>query len=361
MTSKQPHYLIVRSGVFGASTALHLRRSKPEAEITIVDKVPYPNPSSASHDLNEIIRADYHDIFYTKLALEAQEWWRHNSIFKPWYHECGMCFTEKGGWTHQATRNFEQLGVETGSVIMSLEEGRERFPEFRNADWAGADGIYFNPTSGWGEADKAMGALMDAVVAEGTTFRQGNVSSLLLRQDGSCRGVKLMDATELTADIVLLCTGAGTAKLLADTAPNDESLQVGGRMVAAGAIQCAVFCDPEHREEYVNAPVHFNGGPHIMGECNCYLLPSIVDQFIGESIPLLPDGRAKFNYEGSFSNMTRHVASGQTFSVPPDSFGQTTWTPKVPATLEKEVLNVVASMYGRDAPGLHPRGFRMCW
>ena len=81
----------------------------------------------------------------------------------------------------------------------------------------------------------------------------------------------------------------------------------------------------------------------------------------GESIPLLPDGRAKFNFEGSFSNMTSHKASGQTFSVQPDSFGQTTWTTHVPEELKKEVLNVVKSMYGPDAPGLHPRGFRMCW
>ena len=265
MGSVQPHYLIVGSGVFGASTALHLKRSKPEAKVTIVDRVPYPNPSGASHDLNKIIRADYHDIFYTKLALEAQEWWRSDGIFRPWYHECGMCFTEKGGWTKQASENFEKLGVKTGSVIMSVEEAHERFPEFKNADWEGADGIYWNPTSGWGEADKAMKDLMDVVVAEGTRYHQGNVSSLLLTEDGSCKGLKMADATEITADFVLLCTGASTAKLLADSAPSNKELQVNGKMVAAGAIQCAVFCDPEHRDKYKNAPVFFNGAPHIMG------------------------------------------------------------------------------------------------
>jgi hypothetical protein len=81
----------------------------------------------------------------------------------------------------------------------------------------------------------------------------------------------------------------------------------------------------------------------------------------GESIPPNANHLLKFNYEGSFSNLTHHAASGQMISVPPDQAAKTCWTRNVPETLKKEVLNVVWSMYGKGAPGLQPVEFRMCW
>ena len=89
-----PSYLIVGAGIFGAATALHLKRSHPDAAVTLLDRTAFPNPSSASFDLNKIVRSDYHDIFYMKLALEAQELWRNDSLYKPYYHETGMLFAE---------------------------------------------------------------------------------------------------------------------------------------------------------------------------------------------------------------------------------------------------------------------------
>src|ERR1700760_2886098 len=69
-------YIIVGAGVFGASTALHLKRTKPLAKVILIDSL-QPNPAAASFDLNKIIRADYRDIFYMKLALEAQNKWQN--------------------------------------------------------------------------------------------------------------------------------------------------------------------------------------------------------------------------------------------------------------------------------------------
>ena len=176
-----------------------------------------------------------------------------------------MCFTEKGGWTSQCFENFKKIGVETGGEIISLEEAGLRYPVYKNADWEGSDAIYVNPTSGWGEADKAMQSVMDAAVNEGVSYVEKIVMSLILTDDGGCAGVRTSDGQELRANHVLLCTGAGTAKLLADSAPGNKALQLNGRMVAAGAVQLSATCDPEHLDWYKTAPVFFNGAPHIQG------------------------------------------------------------------------------------------------
>jgi glycine/D-amino acid oxidase-like deaminating enzyme len=66
-------YVIVGSGVFGTSTALHLIRKYPDATIHLIDRDAYDAPVrvAASWDWNKVIRADYGDIFYTRLGSSA--------------------------------------------------------------------------------------------------------------------------------------------------------------------------------------------------------------------------------------------------------------------------------------------------
>ncbi len=71
MSSVQQSYLIVSAGIFGASTALHLRAAEPEAHITLLDRTPYPCLYGASHDINKIVRENYPDEFYMRLGSEA--------------------------------------------------------------------------------------------------------------------------------------------------------------------------------------------------------------------------------------------------------------------------------------------------
>src|ERR1700712_1480611 len=69
-------YLIIGSGIFGASTAYHLAQRYPNARTCLVDRMPYPCPLAASWDWNKVVRADYGDAFYMKFALEAMDSWR---------------------------------------------------------------------------------------------------------------------------------------------------------------------------------------------------------------------------------------------------------------------------------------------
>jgi sarcosine oxidase/L-pipecolate oxidase len=89
LESPKSTYLIVGFGVFGASTALALAQKYPDALITIVDRA-IPHRFTASWDWSKIIRADYADLLYVKLALEAKKLWREDPLYNEFYHETGL-------------------------------------------------------------------------------------------------------------------------------------------------------------------------------------------------------------------------------------------------------------------------------
>jgi sarcosine oxidase/L-pipecolate oxidase len=259
-----PSYLVVGAGAFGASTALQLKRSNPYANITLVDRTAFPNPSSASFDLNKIVRSDYHDIFYMKLALEAQELWRMDSLFTPHYNETGMLFAENVGKGIACMANYRLLGKDTGAKLMSVEEACTQFPEFKNANWTGVNHAYFNPLSGWCDG-QVLSAVIQAALDLGVVYVETTVESLLLSSSGRCIGVCAQNGREFRASRVVLCAGAMTAKILADTSPDDFSLHVGARLIAAAAVSCTVRVAPDKWPKYRNSPVFANVMPHTSG------------------------------------------------------------------------------------------------
>ena len=69
MTAKDSHIIILGSGAWGLSTALHLINSG-HVNVTVIDRAEtIPSRYSAAWDLNKIVRAEYEDAFYTDLAL----------------------------------------------------------------------------------------------------------------------------------------------------------------------------------------------------------------------------------------------------------------------------------------------------
>lgn len=258
--------LIVGAGVFGASTAQYLARDFPGTKVTVVDRHALPNPSAASSDWNKIVRSDYDDIFYMKLAMEAHEFWRIDPVFKPFYHEAGTLWAEDMGMGRKTLANYDSLGVKHHAKILTPEEARSRFPVFSAADWTDSKENFHNPESGWGEGDGALKSLVQAAIKAGAVFLEGRVRTLLFDQTRTkCIGIELDDGRQLFADRVVLSAGAYIPQILADSAPDWAELQVDGRMVAAAAVQCKARYDPEEGDRLSKAPVHFNGLWHTHG------------------------------------------------------------------------------------------------
>lgn len=69
MVSSNSRIIILGGGAWGLSTALYLMEAG-YSDVTILERAEaIPSPYSAAYDLNKIIRAEYEDEFYSKLAL----------------------------------------------------------------------------------------------------------------------------------------------------------------------------------------------------------------------------------------------------------------------------------------------------
>jgi len=267
MSSISSFYLIIGGGVFGASTAYHLSKFHPEASIVLVDRSPsFPCPLAASHDFNKIVRADYGNPFYCKLAVEAREAWKSNALYKQYYHESGMVVLNDTESGRKIIKNHEDLKVDhsismTGPAEMkSLYDGL-----FEDTDYHGVDQVFINHYSGWAEATPAVEAVIKAAVANGVRYIQGEIESLTFYDNGDCAGARTRDGKILRAERVVLSTGAGTAKLLAKSAPHRQDLQSEDRITAAAVVTGVVKLNEEQMKKFGKSPVFIHAMEGVLG------------------------------------------------------------------------------------------------
>ncbi|KAI9871194.1 MAG: hypothetical protein M1830_004434 [Pleopsidium flavum] len=348
MSTSKADYVIIGAGVFGASTAYHLSQQEPSASIVLIDRTPFPCPIGASHDINKIVRADYSDKFYCGLAIKAQQSWRNDPIYKPYYHQTGMVILDDTGLGRRIIENFKQLGEHHEAEIFDPEELKRRFGGiYQDTDLRAVEEVYWNPLSGWAEATSALKRLIEVAVESGVKYVAALVTRLMFDESRVCVGVRTADGTEIHASKVILCTGAGTAKLIADSAPRQPDLWVKDRIIAAGVCTAAIKLAKEQIRKFKDVPV----------------LVHQVGNVLGETMPPTPDGELKFCRDVSFTNSVKHPASGQTISVPPITSGKTQWTApeNISSELREELYTVMGGIYGKGAEGMNLDTFRLCW
>lgn len=249
-------YVIVGGGVFGASTAYHLSRKHPKASITLIDRSPtFPCPLAASHDFNKIIRADYGSIFYMELALKAKRVWETDPLFKPFYHQSGLLNLDDTGLGRKMIKNYETLHIPSEAVIFGPEDMKTRYNGvFADADYRGVEELYLNPTSGWAEATRALTKVIETSVENRVKYVEGDVDLLRFNHDGECIGVLMKGGRIVQADKIILSTGAGTAKLLLESAPKRTDLHAGDRIKAAAVVTGIVKLNNEQAERLQGIP-----------------------------------------------------------------------------------------------------------
>jgi sarcosine oxidase/L-pipecolate oxidase len=260
-------YIIVGGGVFGASTANYLSKAHPEASITLLDRTSvFPCPLAASNDFNKVVRADYGSLFYCELALKARELWKNDPLYKPFYHQSGLVNMDETDLGWQIIRNYTTLKENTRSEIIGPDEMKKRYDGlFADTDYRGVQDIFINPTSGWAEATLAVRKVIEAAIDNGVKYIKGDVDVLVFGSDGGCTGVKMKGEKVLHARKIILCTGGGTAKLLADSAPDQKDLQVEDRITAAAVITGIVKLDKVQMERFRNCPVFVHGVGEVQG------------------------------------------------------------------------------------------------
>jgi sarcosine oxidase/L-pipecolate oxidase len=247
-TSYPSSILILGAGVFGLSTAWALTQDARYAnsKITVLERAAhFPASDGSSIDSSRIVRADYPDSAYARLAGQAQEQWRGDWGADGRYTECGLAIfsgdddedlksSELDGddpdvaekarlYAEKTLRNvIEDLGLRVGA----REEGGQATPFAGEAAARKAMGTtgglvgtqgYVNWTSGWAHAEEGMRYLWQKVVGTGRVeVRTGaEVSRLLFDSSRTdILGVELANGEQVKADITVMTMGAWAPKFV---------------------------------------------------------------------------------------------------------------------------------------------------
>ncbi|KAF6785030.1 sarcosine oxidase [Colletotrichum sojae] len=343
--SLQKFYLILGAGVFGASTALHLIRAEPRASVTLVDRSPLSAPVrvAASWDWNKVVRADYADIDYMRLAIEARVLWASDPLWREWYHESGAYWVSTTDFSRRVLENYRVLGVESGLSGMPVDEARKEYGGvFEDGDYTGVKEVFVNKNSGWGEAKEALGATIEEAVRLGVKYVQAEIVKLDFDEEGATTGVVTASGEHITASTVILSTGAYTAQLLLDSAPDRPELHAGDRFVAAAVTEGFV---PVSDANLYDGPVGISGVPPERGATN-------------GGVPHSKDKTLKFWGQTIYRNTQPHP-SGTHVSRPPQEPDYAQFD--VPASLREDVDLAGKSMYGKLSEDFKVEKYRICW
>jgi glycine/D-amino acid oxidase-like deaminating enzyme len=272
MTSGKPSYIIVGAGVFGVSTAYHLIKKYPDASVTLVDRDAFDADSrvAASWDWNKVVRADYDDIVYCQLGLEAQDVFKSDPLWKPYFHETGIYWICRSEYAQDVIDNYKTLGRNADLSAVPVDEARKMYDGlFNDADYTGVKEVLINKTSGWAAAGDCLRAITCKAVELGVKYVTAEIAALQFDDRGRCCGVKTATGETLTASHVILCTGAFTPKLLELSAESSglTDLRAGPRILAGGIATGMTQLDDKTYERFTAMPVGIQGYTAETGTC----------------------------------------------------------------------------------------------
>ncbi|KAH3667829.1 hypothetical protein WICMUC_005229 [Wickerhamomyces mucosus] len=212
--------LIVGCGVFGLSTALELSQN-PKYKIIAIDKYPIPSPYSASNDYNKIVRAEYSDIFYSKLSVEALQLWENNPLYKDVYFKSGRLTLSPDSEQNQHRKQYEQKGLDN---LKELNFDISGIKEYNHGDQIGEDfagfkqnsfkdiNATYNPNTGYGHSAKSLLKVYNQCVENGVNFIFGSRGTAIkILSDES---IQVESGEIYKADKILLSLGASTGYLV---------------------------------------------------------------------------------------------------------------------------------------------------
>ncbi|KAI5369552.1 Putative FAD dependent oxidoreductase, FAD/NAD(P)-binding domain superfamily, MTOX family [Septoria linicola] len=324
----EPTILIVGAGVFGASTAYHLANQYQDgSKITVVDQTE-PSPDlAASTDINKIIRADYSSAFYAELAYKAMDAWAGWSELRDHYHRTGwiMLDTEDSDLADRIRKVFKLRGQDPTKDI-ALDELDDHWKGIlQGTNLEGFGKAYWNPEAGWCDASAATASIMNAALAR------------------AVKGVSTIGGRELTADKIVLATGAWTSSLMS---PVEDHLNIVEkdrveRQVSAAGVAVVQYKMSESEMDQLSD------------------MPVVVYGEHGEVIPPPKENRLlKYTNSNTFMN-TITTSSGHRISVPPNRDQHI-----APARLKKEAIEAMSSQVMPNftqAGAMEADYWRLCW
>ncbi|KAH7140175.1 FAD dependent oxidoreductase [Dactylonectria estremocensis] len=344
-------YLIVGAGVFGVSTAYHLLKKYPGASVTLVDRDAFDAADrvAASWDWNKVVRADYDDFVYCRLAIEAQDVFETDPDWMPYFTKSGVYWMCRSAYARDVIANHEKLGRADDISAVPIAEARKMYGGlFDKADYSDVTEVLINKSSGWAAAGDALRAITRKSIDMGLNYVTAQVTSLRFDKSGACRGAKIASGEVLTASHVILCTGAYTATLLEQSAAVSglTSLRSEHRIVAGGITTGMRKLSDDVYPKFANMPVGFQG------------YSAEVGGFIG-SLPPTPDTHEMKWWGQTIFKNTKEVLPGRYVSVPPSAPDYAQW--KVSRQLKDDIKHAAEVFYGSETDSWTFDKHRICW
>jgi monomeric sarcosine oxidase len=166
---------VVGAGVFGAWTALCLRRTGQR--VALLDAYGPANARASSGGESRLIRMAYGaDELYTRWSVRSLAVWKEffARTGKPLFYQTGILWiaNAQDAQAMSSRETLERVGVR--HEVLNRRELEKRFPQigFGQASW----GI-FEPESGVLLARRAVAAVVEAAIAEGVDYFQEFVST----------------------------------------------------------------------------------------------------------------------------------------------------------------------------------------
>ncbi|KAK2749288.1 hypothetical protein FQN55_003613 [Onygenales sp. PD_40] len=245
--------LIVGGGVFGLSTALALA-GRHSGKITVVESSPtIPNPHGSSVDSSRIIRADYADPQYSALAEAALEKWRYTEWGREGrYAQNGLVLLSSGDkhsteYARKSYENVKRVDPKAVELLSNRDEVIKAAPTYGSG--LHVEGGYVNWKSGWADAEASVRFAKKKIDETGRVeFRTGDVKRLLTTAGRKVTGVELADNTTITADLVILATGAWTSRLI----------DLRGKADATGQVLAYIRISDQEQAALANMPTVLN-------------------------------------------------------------------------------------------------------
>ncbi|KAK4498343.1 hypothetical protein PRZ48_011001 [Zasmidium cellare] len=222
--SKDTPISILGSGAWGLSTAIHLLEAG-HTSITVYERSSeIPSPYSAAYDLNKIVRAEYEDPFYTRLALKAINAWKTHPAFTPHYHQTGYVVACTGRAPPKAVEHLEKAlsSIEQDPAFKAgirRLEGREAFRDYTWQytgplnQWKG----YYNRLAGYAHSSDSLRSAWEFCARRGVKFVLGEEAGKVMKliySGRKCTGFVTADGKTHDSDLTIVALGAHGASLL---------------------------------------------------------------------------------------------------------------------------------------------------
>ncbi|KAF2820160.1 FAD-dependent oxidoreductase [Ophiobolus disseminans] len=250
---KSSRIVIVGAGVFGLSTALELAQ-QGYTNIIILDRHVPPVPDGSSVDISRIIRFDYGDATYTKIAKEAYDTWSTSPLSRDVFFKSPFAFLANKDYGKQyinrCTARLDELGL-PWEELADTEATKAAFPLLYSTLPKMKLSGYCNRNAGWADAQKAITVVRDQCTEHGVSFlsgSRGTVTGFASSKDGSIIAAKTVSGHDVSGDHFILAAGAWSSKLVS----------MHNSTIATGQVLGYIKLTPSEVSDLKDLPIYIN-------------------------------------------------------------------------------------------------------